>query len=138
MRCLISTTCICCSFTGTIKRDERKYLDTDSTRFQFQKKSRSRHSKNILFQPKSIRMVFRYKQCPKPVKCPQSIPKLNYFSLIFNTILLYLCLTLYRIKMLLPQCEQGLLPSSFSSTPRSNKRKKGFAVQEPSRVVIEL
>lgn len=38
----------------------------------------------------------------KPVKCPQSIPKLNYFSLIFDTILLYLCLTLYRIKMLLP------------------------------------
>ena len=38
----------------------------------------------------------------KPVKCPQSIPKLNYFSLIFKTILLYLCLTLYRIKMLLP------------------------------------
>ena len=38
----------------------------------------------------------------KPVKCPQSIPKLNYFSLVFDTILLYLCLTLYRIKMLLP------------------------------------
>lgn len=123
MRCLISTTCICCSLTGTIKCDERKYLETDSPRFQFQKI----HVLGILKIQCSKRKVFV--QCSatnnvqKPVKCPQSIPKLNYFPLIFNTILLYLCFTtLYRIKMLLPQWEQCLLPSSFSSTPKAKER----------------